>query len=237
MKINDELYVLDLPMNFGGHVSVLNVSLISDKEHGLTLVDTGMPGQIELIEQALQGEGFSLDDIKQIVLTHGDIDHIGSLAALKEHTNATVYALAEEVPYIDGSKPSVKAPSPERLKQMPEFAAVLAQLKRTTVDVAVHDGEAMPKSAGAVAVATPGHTPGHMSLYLPASKSLITGDALTSDGGTLNGPMPMATPDMKTAGESSRKLADLDVETIVCYHGGLVTQDSKGQLSRVAESA
>ncbi len=189
MKVSDELYVLELPMNWGGVERILNVSLIVDKEHGLTLVDTGLPGQVDLIEAALVKDGFSLSEIKQIVLTHQDVDHVGSLHALKDRTGATIYADAIEVPYIEGTLRSVKYPSPERLAQMPEFAAMLKALQGTHVDEAVEHGHVLTKSGGAVVIATPGHTLGHMSLYLPSTKTLIAGDAVVSNSGTQSGPM------------------------------------------------
>jgi glyoxylase-like metal-dependent hydrolase (beta-lactamase superfamily II) len=82
---------------------------------------------------------------------------------------------------------------------------------------------------------TPGHTPGHICLYLERSKILIAGDALTAGDGQLRGPNVAATPDMPAASQSVRKLAELDVQTIVCYHGGVVGEDASGQLRRVAQ--
>jgi len=236
MKINDELYVLELPMDFGGGIWIMNLSLIVDGEHGLTLVDTGLPGQADLIEQAIAAEGLSVSDLKQIVLTHQDMDHVGSLPVLKERTDATVYAYSEEIQFIDGSRPSPKMPPPERLAENPALAEMINAIIRVPVDVSIADGESLPFAAGAVAIATPGHTPGHMSLYLPNTKVLITGDAMVSNNGTLQGPMEMATPNMPQALESVKKFLDFDVATIVCYHGGLVSDDADGQIRRVAQS-
>ncbi len=77
---------------------------------------------------------------------------------------------------------------------------------------------------------TPRHTPGHISLYLEGSRVLVAGDALTADRGHLNGPNPLATLDMRTAMQSVRRLAELDVDTVVCYHGGVVSEDTNAQL-------
>ena len=60
-------------------------------------------------------------------------------------------------------------------------------------------------------------------------------DALTSSEGRLQGPNEGATPDMPTASRSVQKLAELDVLTIICYHGGVVQDDANGQLRRVAQ--
>ena len=234
MKVNDQLYVLELPLNFGGVERKMSLSLIVDSVGGLTLVDTGLPGQIELFEQAIVAEGLSMDDLKQIVLTHQDLDHIGSLDDLRDETGATVYSHVEEVPYINGTVPLVKTPSEERLAENPEYATVWGLLKFSQVDEAVKDGDVLSFAAGAVVISTPGHTPGHISLYLPNTKTLITGDALVSDQGILSGPAEFATPDMPLALESVKKFTEFDIETIVCYHGGLVTDDANGQIRRVA---
>ena len=212
----------------------MNLSVILDAEKGATLVDTGVPGQAELILEKLAAEGISRSDLKRILITHQDIDHIGSMKALKEATGAEVLALDVEIPYIEGTLPSPKMPSPERLEQNPGFKAMLDALERSQVDVALKDGEVLDLAGGVTVIATPGHTLGHISLYLNRTQTLITGDALTSSGGTLGGPMEMATPDMTAAKASIGRLTELDVKQIVAYHGGLVDQDANGQLRRVA---
>ena len=66
---------------------------------------------------------------------------------------------------------------------------------------------------------------------------MIAGDAVTAEGGYLKGPNPSATLDTRTAIQSVKRLADLDIDTIVCYHGGVVSEDANGQLSRVLQEA
>ena len=79
----------------------------------------------------------------------------------------------------------------------------------------------------------PNFTPGHLSFYLERPKVLVAGDALTAEGGYLNGPNPPLTLDLREAVRSVRRLADLEIDTIVCYHGGVVGEDANGQLRRV----
>jgi glyoxylase-like metal-dependent hydrolase (beta-lactamase superfamily II) len=230
MRVNDDLVILELPLGEW----IMNLSVILDPEKGATLVDTGIPGQATMILEKLAAEGISPSDLKRILITHQDLDHIGSMKALKEATGAEVLALDVEVPYIDGTLPSFKRPPPERLEQNPEFKAMLDALERCPVDVAMKDGEVLELAGGVTVIATPGHTLGHISLYLNRTQTLITGDALTASRGTLAGPMEQATPDMSTAKASIKRLAEFDVKQIVAYHGGLVDQDANGQLRRVA---
>lgn len=69
-------------------------------------------------------------------------------------------------------------------------------------------------------VATPGHTPGHVSVHDPATRLLVAGDALNgTDGSDITGPNPRFTPDMDTALVSVGTLASLDVTTVLFGHG------------------
>jgi len=234
MKLNDDLYVVALPMTFNGQTSQLNLSLILDASSGPTLVDTGLPGQASLIDTNLAEAGLRAQDLKRIILTHQDIDHIGSLHDLVQTSGARVLAHAIEAPYIDGRLRLVKM-TPQALEQRPELRAVLDNLKPMPIDEQLQDGARLDLAGGMQVIFTPGHTPGHICLYLERTRTLITGDALTADNGQLRGPNERATPDLALAWQSVRKLAELDVQTIVCYHGGVLDQDAGGQLRRLAQ--
>jgi glyoxylase-like metal-dependent hydrolase (beta-lactamase superfamily II) len=99
----------------------------------------------------------------------------------------------------------------------------------------LEDGERLGLAGGTRVIFTPGHTPGHLSLYLERPKVLVAGDALTAEDGYLNGPNPSMTLGMRQAMQSIRRLADLEIEMIVCYHGGVVSEDANGQLRRVVQ--
>jgi glyoxylase-like metal-dependent hydrolase (beta-lactamase superfamily II) len=101
----------------------------------------------------------------------------------------------------------------------------------------LHDNEMLDLAGGVKVVATPGHTVGHLSLYVVQEGVLITGDAMVSAEGQLKGPMERATPDMPEALRSVQKLAQLPATTVLTYHGGVVDQDAALQLTRVAGDA
>jgi len=234
MQLNDDLHVLELPMVRDGETRILNLSLVLDPVQGATLVDTGLPGQRDLIAAALAEAGAGLGDLRRIVLTHQDVDHVGSLPDLVEATGARVLASDVEVPYIVGTE-KPRFDRPDFVEAFPAIATLLARLKPLRVDEPLADGARLDLAGGVRAVATPGHTVGHMCLYLERSRTIIAGDALTAEAGRLQGPSPTATADMATASRSVRKLAELDVAAIACYHGGAVTEDAGGQLRRVAD--
>jgi glyoxylase-like metal-dependent hydrolase (beta-lactamase superfamily II) len=235
MKLSDDLYMLALPIQRGDQTTYFNVSLILDPDQGPTLIDTGLPGQFDTIAAALAEAGVKVADLKRIILTHQDIDHVGSLHDLVQASAAQVLAHAVETPYIDGSEPPRFA-RPEVLAQRPEMRAIAEGFQYTPVDQQLQEGARLDLAGGVRVIATPGHTPGHMCLYHERTRTLIAGDSLTSNDGQLMGPNEGATPDMTTASQSVRKLAELDVQTIICYHGGAVTEDANKQLQRVAQA-
>jgi glyoxylase-like metal-dependent hydrolase (beta-lactamase superfamily II) len=236
MRVADGVYVLAIPRGSREAEGFLNLTLILDDDNGNTLVDTGLPGQAEAIASALADAGIRAGDIGHIIFTHQDLDHIGSGAALVRQSGARVLAHAAEAPYLEGELKPLK-PTPEMLEQRPQMREMLQRLEPVGVDELLEDGERLDLAGGTLVICTPGHTPGHTSLYLERSKVLVAGDALTSEGGRLNGPNSAVTLDMAEAARSVKRLAELDVETVVCYHGGVVSEDANGQLQRVVEEA
>ena len=181
---------------------------------GLVLIDTGFPGLTDQIESNLQEAGFDWEAVRGVVVTHQDGDHAGSLAAVVERTDATVYAHERCAPYVDGREDPIKSPDGERYPP-------------AGVDVELVDGVRFRTAAGPMeAVHTPGHTPGHLSLYFPEQALLIAADALTADETGLQGPSEQYTLDMDEALASARALADREIDRTLCYHGGFVEDGS-----------
>jgi len=86
-------------------------------------------------------------------------------------------------------------------------------------------------------VLTPGHTPGHLSLYVKQPKVLIAGDALNVEEGKLIGPRPQFTADLAAARGSVEKLARYDIETVICYHGGIYSADANRRIAEIGQGA
>jgi glyoxylase-like metal-dependent hydrolase (beta-lactamase superfamily II) len=236
VRLTSNVYVLPIPRSPQDAESYLNLTLILDEDNGNTLVDAGLPDQTEVIGAALLEAGIGVRDLRRIILTHQDLDHVGSGAALVRQSGARVLAHSADAPYIEGRLRPLK-PTPEMLEQRPQMRKVLERLEPVGVDQQLENGTRLDLAGGTRVIPTPGHTPGHISLYLEGSKILIAGDALTAEKGHLKGPNPSATLDMRTARRSAQRLADLDVDTIICYHGGVVSEDANRQLRRVVQEA
>jgi len=245
MRIAKHIEALDISMNIAGRQSVIHPLLIWGDDDGITLIDTGMPGQTEQIEAHFKRLGLALKNIRRIILTHQDIDHIGGAAALVETSGAEVYAHGEDIPYIEGHKPLIKM-NRERVEKMTASLAkdererarrVLNNPPSVKVNRRLEDGEELDFYGGMLLLHTPGHTPGHTSIFLRRPGLLVAGDALRVEEGRLVGPSPEATPDMTLAVASLSRLTALPVKRVLCYHGGLAAEEGKDAASRIRELA
>ncbi len=233
------IFDLNIESRNGERSPVLHPVLVCGDD-GLVLVDAGYPGQAERFAEAARRNGADLRDLRAIVITHHDYDHIGSLRALKTmFPDAAVVSSAIEKDYISGSKRSLRLEQAERLfESLPEaeragalaFQKTLESVESTPVDVAVADGDLLPYCGGLRIVATPGHMPGHISVFVGREKALISGDALAAENGVLLMANPQYTLDMDAARRSVAKLARMDIDRIYCYHGGLVEGNIRAAL-------
>ncbi|MYW83131.1 MBL fold metallo-hydrolase [Streptomyces sp. SID8369] len=191
---------------------------------GFGLIDTAMPGSAPAILDALTQLGGRSQDLRQIVLTHSHIDHMGSAAALVEATGARVLAGAVDAPFIRGT-----APEPQPVHTAPERAlheqivagfseAYVRPLQHVAVDVDLHDGDTIDDWGEPVHVLhVPGHTPGSIALHLSSSGVLFPGDIVaTAEGRAILGPFNV---DREQAIASFRRLASLEVEALCVPHG------------------
>ena len=243
MKLAEQIEALEITMSIAGRRSTIHPVLLWGDGEGATLIDTGVPGQLDAIREQVERLGLELKDVRRIILTHQDIDHIGSAAALVKATGAEVFAHADDIPYIEGVKPLIKM-TPDRIEtmigQLPPreretVRKVLSNPPAVNVDKKLADGEELAVHGGLLAVHTPGHTPGHLSIFLRRSGILVSGDALRVEEGRLVGPGPSATLDMKLAVASLSKLVPLPVNRVICYHGGLSPEGAASRIRELAE--
>lgn len=92
----------------------------------------------------------------------------------------------------------------------------------------------MPYCGGIKVIYTPGHTPGHICLYLKRIKTLISGDALGVEGSLLVKSPPFTDFDPDLSIKSLKKLTKYDIETVVCYHVGLYKDNTNQRIAELA---
>lgn len=222
MKLTDGVYEFPQSLAGDGAEGTFHPAGVETSK-GLLLVDTGYPGLTDQLGVALSEHGFDWGEVTGVLVTHQDGDHAGSLSTVVERTGAVVYAHEWCAPYVAGEKALLKSPDGERYPP-------------ANVDVELVDGVTFDTAAGPMEVVfTPGHAPGHISLYLPEADLLLAADALTAGAGGLQGPSERYTPDMRAALDSIRGLATRSFDRTLCYHGGFV-EEGADSLAHLVET-
>ncbi|MBP2001496.1 glyoxylase-like metal-dependent hydrolase (beta-lactamase superfamily II) [Paenibacillus shirakamiensis] len=196
------------------------------------LIDAGIPGFAHaILEQAEERFGKGIAP-KAILLTHGHFDHLGSLEKLLDSWDVPIYVSTEEIPYVTGMKDYPK-PDPEVGGGLMSMVSPLYPYQAYDFGERVRplpeDGS-IPFMQGWHWISTPGHTPGHISLYRESDRTLIAGDAfitvkqesafavLTQEV-EVHGPPTYFTPDWEQARISVQRLAALRPELAITGHG------------------
>ncbi|MGE7632829.1 MBL fold metallo-hydrolase [Bacillus paramycoides] len=225
--------IIELPIEFeyNGRKQCIYPSLIISNNE-LTLVDTGYTNFSPLIEDAILKHGYEMKNLKNIIITHYDDDHIGSLYDFKvKYPQINIIASEIESNYISGDIKSERlVQAEEMLERMPNeekefgewFIQQLKNVRHVSVDEKVCDGQMILNNECQI-VATPGHTSGHISLYFPNLDCVITGDAAVQDNRELVIANPNFCLDIEKAEQSLKKIKDLKAESYYCYHGGKLT--------------
>lgn len=230
MKIKENIYILELPNINPQSKDFVYPTVIKDGNN-LTLIDTGYPGQIEYIKSELVKDGLDINNIKTIILTHHDIDHMGNVKSILNLVpDIEVITFEDEADYINGSKTASKVEVMEksldkmyeRGKQFYNMFKSFFENNKVKVNKTVKDGDIINKGESMKVIATPGHTPGHMCLYIDKYKLLIAGDLLVLNDGNITTTSKDLNYDNDMYLQSVNKIKSLELEMIVCFHGGVV---------------
>lgn len=205
-----------------------------EEEDGVTLIDAALPYSVDgIIRAAALSSGKPLT---RIVLTHAHDDHVGALDALKaKYPDIPVYISARDARLLEGDV-SLDPSEP----QTPIRGGVPKKVA-TRPDVLLSDGD---RVGSLQVVASPGHTPGSISLLDTRDGALVVGDAFQTRGGiAVSGivkplfPFPAwATWNAETALDSAIKLAALKPALLAAGHGKMI-QDPAAALAKAIEQA
>ena len=160
---------------------------------GIVVIDTGMPDAAGAIADAVLTLGGSFADVRDIVLTHLHMDHVGSLFALAEQAPlAFIHAGGQDAPDIR---------APRKVEPLEEGDSIQDLL----------------------VFSTPGHTAGHVSIFHEGSGTLFIGDAAATDRGEVIRSPALFTSNAPRAEASLERIAELAPERILFAHGAEVS--------------
>ncbi|MBN2048706.1 MAG: MBL fold metallo-hydrolase [Anaerolineaceae bacterium] len=188
------------------------------EDHSLTLIDTGLRGSGRLILCAIRRLGYQPELLKRILITHADPDHSGAITELKAASPAVVYASALARSSIaSGSLP--RPLHPRGLERIPfQWLLPLIKPKPQTMDFPLENDQVLPILGGLRVLATPGHTPDHLSFYLPREQVLFSGDSIGIRGRRLFSYHNLTTWNQSLADASFQRQMELNPRIICAGH-------------------
>ncbi len=194
---------------------VVNIYLFVE-EDGLTLVDTGYPRSEKKVLTAVRELGYQPTDVKRILITHTDIDHVGSLATIQAATGATVITSVKAATFLENGRSPQHCPS---LIQW--FINTFIKYKTVPNNVIqrCQDGDELPLLGGLQVLYTPGHTSDHHSFYSPSVGILFVGDTLQVANGHLALLPQFITANREQTIQSAIRLLELNPTVFACGHG------------------
>ncbi|MDF2543511.1 MAG: beta-lactamase domain protein [Herbinix sp.] len=211
--------------------TVVNAFLVGNKDNWI-LVDTGLENSADYIIKTTEEQFGPEAKPAAIILTHGHFDHIGSVKQLAEHWNVTVYAHENEIPYLTGTRDYPQAdPTVDEglIAKMSVFFPHEGIDLGDRIKTLPSEGR-IPGMEELEWVPTPGHSPGHISLFRVKDKTLIVGDAFTTtkqesfwsvltQKEEVKGPPAYLTTDWVEAEDSVERLRCLQPELVLPSHG------------------
>ncbi|MGE8203312.1 MBL fold metallo-hydrolase [Heyndrickxia sp. NPDC080065] len=222
-----------LPDLFCFTIQIVNICLVGyPHTRDFVLVDAGMPESANEIISITEDRFGKNSRPKAIILTHGHFDHVGAIIELVKYWNIPVFAHEKELPFLTGkmsySKPDPTVEGGLIAKISPFFPNEPINLGNS-IEILPKDGT-VPFMKGYRWIHTPGHSPGHVSLFKDEDLSLIAGDAFVTvkqdslykvliQEQELNGPPRYFTTDWKSAWESVKRLEELNPSVAVTGHG------------------
>lgn len=218
-KILNNLYLIE---NDRG----ANVYLI-DNGNSFDLIDAAMFKETDKLIAKIEQDGFSIEKLRTVILTHCHCDHIGGAAELVRRTGAKLAAHLEDIPYmlhdkvISGSYHNMMIQEQAFMKQ---FNCVIQK-----IDIVLSDKDRIETLGGLQVIHVPGHTPGSIALYQSEKKIMFFGDVIRnkkSKGLVIGMPEKFNFDTVQTI-KDAQKLMEYPIDYALFGHGLPIVDNTK----------
>jgi glyoxylase-like metal-dependent hydrolase (beta-lactamase superfamily II) len=196
LKVTDEVYALD---STKGNYAYLVLG------EETVLIDTGRPGQGKGILNDLESMNVKPQDIKHILVTHHDVDHVGNAALMQQATGAEIWASKEDIPYIYGEK------------SRPGIKKLISFIMKVKKPQNINSYPENRKIGNIKVIPSPGHTPGHVCLRY--KDVLFIGDLFRTSKGKASPMGSSMTWNGSISKQSMAKIDNYSFEWICPAHG------------------
>ncbi|WP_046175902.1 MBL fold metallo-hydrolase [Domibacillus indicus] len=231
-------------------IQIVNICFAGNPEtNEFVLIDAGMPGSADEIISVSEKHFGPDSRPRAIILTHGHFDHVGAVIELIQHWDVPVYAHELELPFLTGQ---TSYPEPDPTVEGGAVAKMSPMFPNEPIDLGgnirkLPDDQTVPHLPDFRWIHTPGHSPGHVSLFKEKDRTLLAGDAFVTvkqdalykvltQKQELNGPPRYLTTDWDAAKASVQKLANLNPALAVTGHGPPVEgEELSGGLKRLVQ--
>lgn len=194
---------------------------------GVTLIDAGLPRLWPELLAELKAIGRTVDDVRGVVLTHGDSDHIGFAERLRREHGVPVFVHEADAERAKGGKKPANGKQSMKLGALVGFLGYFlrkggARVPPLTEVVMVRDGETLDLPGAPRIIGLPGHSAGSIAVHVPIADAVFVGDGLTTrhvlTGATGPAPAPF-TDEPEQALASLQRLLPTGATWVLPGHG------------------
>jgi glyoxylase-like metal-dependent hydrolase (beta-lactamase superfamily II) len=207
--------------------------IVEEGPHDLTLIDTCFSADLPTLEEYLHNAGYEISDIKRMVITHIHPDHTQAVNEIKRRSGGAAQILSHwaEAAYLEHNPPYSGPPSQETIQNFFNQLGLKPEdvfkkyrtfdVEPMEVDRQLQDGDMVGKNNSLQVIHTPGHTPGHISLYSKQHGIIFGGDFMSKSVMGVSGlfvPPSTLSIDPTTAAISARRISNLEFDTLLLAH-------------------
>jgi glyoxylase-like metal-dependent hydrolase (beta-lactamase superfamily II) len=202
--------------------------LFVEDQDNLTLIDPSFLSQLPILENYLLDIGYDIKNVKRIILTHVHVDHSQAANEIKKRSGAKIYSHWIESRYLIHDPPYLGPPTTQETVDKFEklglsMRALIKEygsfeVEPISVDEQVSDGDMI---GSLKVIHTPGHTPGHISLYYEKDKLLLGADSIYKHVFGAEGmyiSAPQVSIDPVTAIISAQRLSKVSFDKLLMAH-------------------